>query len=197
MDDQLKKDIELEVRRVLATQEVERRQSIIAELNSHRNYLQSQIKWLGGIVTAIFLIIIGAVYFFTGRSYDDIKDKIGQEVESKVIEFRIVDVYEQKLNTRFNAIVTGDKITKRITDAVSPVVDKIIKTKVEGIVIKQVHKEVTEIGGEGLKKLLERPYVTKADLKKELEEFKKNIQVILIREPLTPISGPQVQFRMK
>lgn len=70
-----KEQIELEVRRLLAE-----------EIETHRNFLQSQFKnmtWGLGILFAVGAAIF--VYLF-GKSVDDSTQKLVSTVDSKVIE---------------------------------------------------------------------------------------------------------------
>ena len=97
MDEKSKESIELEVRRFLATHEPENRKLIVEELNSHRSYLQTQLRNIGWVITAIFAIVVAAAAFLFGKTSDEIVKKIDRVVESKVIEYRIVDIYKQKL----------------------------------------------------------------------------------------------------
>ena len=78
MEEDIKNEIELQVRQILAK-----------EVESHRLFLEKQAQWIirGGGLLAI--VAIALFTFFYGRSWGDLVDKMSLDIDSKVIEYRL------------------------------------------------------------------------------------------------------------
>jgi hypothetical protein len=102
-----KEELELEVRRILAN-----------EVEGHRNFLQSQFRnltWGLGILFTVASIIF---VFIFGKSIDESKATLISTIDSKVVDYRIVESFKDKLNEFINIAVEGavddDNTTKKI-----------------------------------------------------------------------------------
>jgi hypothetical protein len=88
--------IELKVRRILAS-----------EIEQHRSFLQSQFKFLTwgiGVLLASGAIIFS--YLF-GKSIDDSKEQLVSTIDSKVVDYRIVESFKERLEQFIEIAVTG------------------------------------------------------------------------------------------
>ena len=118
--------VETEVRRVLSQGELEVRKNIADEIASYRNFLQSQfrtITWGVGILFAVAGIVF---VFLFGKSYESANSQIVQEVDSKVIEYRIVEAYKERLEAQVSIILESDKTKSSIEQSVENSVSSVV-----------------------------------------------------------------------
>ena len=109
MDPQDKDAIELEVHRVLATQEIELRKLWSAEATGFREFLQRQFRYITLGVSTFALAGAGLFAWFFSDSAESVKNhfsdsiKSAQEqliatVDEKIIDYRIMDVFQKRFN---------------------------------------------------------------------------------------------------
>lgn len=105
-NEDFEKRVELEVRRVLSESEAERGKIILETLNSQRDFMIGNTKW---VVTGFFglIVLFGAVGTFL----------FGTQVDSKVIEYFV----NPKIATAIDARIlsSGDEVARRKIDEVT------------------------------------------------------------------------------
>ncbi len=128
MEDQEK--LELEVRRVLAS-----------EVEGYRNHLQSQFRiltWGIGIILTIGALLL---YFFLGNTFKDSKEQLIRNIDSKMIDYRIVENFKKRLEGVIEVTLDNEN-SKKIIDSK---VDKSAKEAIDRKIL-----EVERIIREGL-----------------------------------------------
>lgn len=126
-------DVELQVRRILAE-----------EVEQHRNFLQSQFKYL---TWGIGVLLASGALIFTflfGKSIDDSKDQLISTIDSKVVEYRIVQSFKNSLEEHIkiavmNAAESQDTITK-IDDIIGQTTDQYVK-----VVSDRIEKQLRDL----------------------------------------------------
>lgn len=87
--------------------ELKVRQILSAEVENHRTFLQSQFKYLTwglGILLAFGAIVF--TYLF-GKSIDESKEQLITTIDSKLVEYRIVDSFKRALEQHIQIAVTN------------------------------------------------------------------------------------------
>ena len=100
-----KEKLELEVRRILAS-----------EVEGYRSHLQSQFRTLTWGVGILFTIGAILLYFFLGDKLDESKAQLVRTVDSKMIDYRIVDSFKNRLEEVIQ-ITLRNEDTRNIIDA--------------------------------------------------------------------------------
>lgn len=132
--------IELEVRRLLA-----------AEVESHRTYLQSQFKNLTWGVAILFTVAAAIVTFFFGKSFNESKEQLISTVDSKVIEYRLVESFKDKLDeyvltsveNKLDEASTQQKIDGLVESATSSAVNS-VQSELERTLIEAVTSKISQ-----------------------------------------------------
>lgn len=144
MDDTAKREIELEVRRLLDQQEDDLRRTMLREVEQHRAYMQTIVRIVAG-VSAVLIATAGGTfaYFFGSR--------LSNVVDEKVVEYKIVDQYKLKLDARLDEIVNGDEISTRILGEVRQVanteIPKRITQEVTSVILQELREVQNDDGG--------------------------------------------------
>ncbi len=92
--------------------------------------------------------------FLFGDSLKMSKEELIQQVDQKVIEYRIVEAYKSRLQDQFDLIVQGEAIAQKIETAVKQVADRELSERVGPLIAEQVAKQTKKIGGAELEQLL-------------------------------------------
>lgn len=113
-------ELELKVRRILS-----------AEVEQHRSFLQTQFKYLTwgiGVIIAAGAIIF--TYLF-GKSIDESKEQLVSTIDSKVVDYRIVESFQNRLQEFIEIAVQNaveaDSTQKKIDAVVDASTDKYIR----------------------------------------------------------------------
>lgn len=96
--------LELEVRRILAS-----------EVEGYRNHLQFQFRtltWGVGIILTIGAILL---YFFLGSEFKESKEQLVRTVDSKMIDYRIVETFTSRLEEVIDITLSNER-TRKIVD---------------------------------------------------------------------------------
>lgn len=150
----LESKIELEVRRILAAEELQVRKAISNDLREFSGLLQAQFRTLTWGLGVLFLAGGGIVTFLFGKSYAASQERIVREVDQKVIEYRIVESYRKILEDQINTIVQGEEVAAQIDAAVRYAASLQIQTGVAEIVGEKVAEELKDLKTEELDTLL-------------------------------------------
>ena len=95
-------ELELEVRRLLSS-----------EVQEHREFLQSQIKyvsWGAGILLTLTIALLG--YYF-GKSLPETKAQLLAAIDAKVIDYRILQTVEREIRSAQNS--TAEQLLERVS----------------------------------------------------------------------------------
>lgn len=134
MEDQEK--LELEVRRILAS-----------EVEGYRNHLQSQFRTLTWGVG--LLLTVGAVllYFFLGSKFNDSTEQLIRTVDRKMIDYRIVENFRDRLNEEIELMLKNEKTQKiidgKVDESAKAAIDRKI-SEVERIIQEEVPQDIIE-----------------------------------------------------
>jgi hypothetical protein len=115
------KEIELAVRKMVAQ-----------EIGGHRQFLQTQFKHMTWGIGIIFASAAIAFTFILGKSITESKDKLVQEVDSKVVEYRINESLKRRVS-EFVSIavenaVNSPEIRQQINSLVGTQTDDFVKS---------------------------------------------------------------------
>lgn len=112
--------------------ELKVRQILSAEVENHRNFLQSQFKYLTwglGVLLASGTIVF--TYLF-GKSIDESKEQLVTTIDSKVVEYRIVDSFKKALEQHIQIAVTNavedEKTIQKVDDLVGQTANKYVNS---------------------------------------------------------------------
>jgi hypothetical protein len=147
-----KEELELEVRRILAS-----------EVEGHRTFLQAQFRnltWAIGILFTVGAIIFT---FLFGKSIDESKDQLISTIDAKVVDYRIVESFKKKLEEYINIAVdkavvddaTKKKIDTQISESTKSAVAK-VETDIEDKLISTVTQEVSRSQSLNAQQLIEK-----------------------------------------
>lgn len=140
------------------------RRAISEEVGKHREFLQSQFKFMTWGIGTIF--VAGAIVFnfVIGQSIKDSEEKLTREVDSKVVEYRIVDKFKDKLNEHIQIAVAkavdNEETQKHI--------GSILNTSVKQLVDQQERQLQDRIGNLVQSKIQELPSLDSAALLKKV-----------------------------
>ena len=156
MDKEMKELVELEVRRLLSEGELEIRKNIAEEISGHRAFLQGQFKTITWGIGILFAAA-GAIFIFLfGKSYESSREQLIQEVDSKVIEYRIVDLYKDRLEAQVELIVDGEETRSKIEENIKNAVSVYVTENVDSIVEERVTDKLGELDAETIHETLSR-----------------------------------------
>ncbi len=147
-----KEELELEVRRILAS-----------EVEGHRTFLQSQFRnltWGVGILFTVGAIIFT---FLLGKSIAESKATLVSTIDTKVVDYRIVESFKNRLEEFINIAVekaviddkTKLKIATEIDSTTKEAVAK-VEADVEDKLIKTVTNQVSKTTNLNTLQLLEK-----------------------------------------
>ncbi len=143
-----KEELELEVRRILAS-----------EVEGHRSFLQSQFRnltWGIGILFTVGAIIFS---FLFGRSIDESREHLISTIDTKVVDYRIVESFKKKLEEFISIAVeraideekTKEKIavyiaaaTKKAVEQAKKEAEDSLKESIEDTLTKTVKEEISQ-----------------------------------------------------
>lgn len=134
LDDREK--LELEVRRILAS-----------EVEGYRKYLQSQFRTLTWGVGTLFTVGAILLYFFLGNKFDDSKEQLISTVDSKMIDYRIVEAFRRRLNEVIEITLNNKETMKVIDEKVDESAKAAIDRKiyeVQSIIQKELPQDIIE-----------------------------------------------------
>ena len=165
MDEKLKNDVELEVRRVLSE-----------EMQQHRDFLQTQFKNITWGVGVVFIVAVSAFFFLFGRSLEKTEEKIIREVDQKVIEYRIVEAYKKRLEAQINTFVEGEVFTQRIDSKVSKIAETQVNDNISDELNKIVTRELKILSGKDFDTILSKAIAaSEKRYAKQLEQLRQSI----------------------
>ena len=148
--------LELFVRRFLSKEELEVRRFIADELTKHREYLQAQFRNITIGVGTLFTLGGLIFAFLVGQNFESAERQIIQQVDQKVIEYRILDNYKKRLSEQLKIIAQSDQISSIINEAVRNSVNDQLDEKVVSLVSQQIEKQLSSIQDESLEDLIAR-----------------------------------------
>lgn len=118
--------LELKVRRILAS-----------EVEQHRNFLQTQFKYLTWTIGV--LLTAGAIIFsyLFGKSIDESKEQLVSTIDSKVVDYRIVESFKDRLEEfigiAVNNAVDAESTKQKVDELVNQKATKYVLEAEEGI----------------------------------------------------------------
>jgi hypothetical protein len=107
MDDNLKQEVELQVRKLFSE-----------DAAKHREYLQNQLtqlKWTAGIIGAV---LATAIVYFAGKSYSDLQKITETQVTSQIIDASIVGKIKDRVTVSIDQAISSKETKDRIASAV-------------------------------------------------------------------------------
>ena len=153
MDPKDKDAIELEVRRVLATQEIELRKLWSAEAAGFREFLQRQFRYITIGVSTFALVGSGLfVWFFS--------DNVKHSIDAKIVEYRIVDSLRNKVAEYVQIAAGSDQTRAQITEVVRKEATDIVNQLANEEIKKQVGIELKKVEGLDVDLLIQRATIS-------------------------------------
>lgn len=161
MDPQDKDAIELEVRRVLATQEIELRKLWSTEATGFREFLQRQFRYITLGVSTLALVGAGLFVWFFSDSVKSAQEQLIVTVDEKIMDYRILESFQKKLDHLAVIAAGNDQTRKQITKVVereaTDIVNKLANEEIE----KQVDRALREVEGLDVDSLLSRAAIAR------------------------------------
>ena len=100
--------IELEVRRVLAAEEVKLRTILTDEATSYREFLQRQFNQVTIGITALAAVGAGLFVWFFSDSVSKTQEQLEATVDAKIIDYRIVESFRARVDEIVQITATSD-----------------------------------------------------------------------------------------
>jgi hypothetical protein len=113
MNDELKNQVELEVRRLFGE-----------DAGKHREFLDAQLSTLKTTITWVAVIGGGLLIFFLGKTYSDVEGTVKSAVEQRMLDYKVDEQVKARLEARAETIISS------ASEKILEVVDKEIKGKV-------------------------------------------------------------------
>ncbi len=156
MDDEQRKEVELQVRRYLASEAGSHREFVEKQTHVHNDFLDRQFKrviWgigvLGATATAIFI-------WYMGKSLDGAEKRLGIEVDRKVLEYSVDEGLRKHVNNLTEGIVTGEDFARRIDSIILERSSKLVPEEVDRAVADQLSEQVAILEKENIEQLVAR-----------------------------------------
>ncbi|PSB04560.1 hypothetical protein C7B76_32060 [filamentous cyanobacterium CCP2] len=158
MADELSNDekIELGVRRVLSEREVDDRNSIIEELEKHRNYLQSQFRTFTLGLSALAIVGSSLFVFFFSKSFRSLEDDITAQIDTKVIEYKIIESLRSNLEQQLSVVAESDTIKERIKVVADRVLTSQVDSTIVPLITRLIDSQISDLNQANLSSLLDR-----------------------------------------
>ncbi|WP_416064595.1 phage tail protein [Rhizobium sp. ZK1] len=152
LPDDLRKEVEAEVRRILGAEDVGLRRVWAEEAKNYREFLQSQFRWITIGVSSLAAVGVALfVWFFSdsvnqtqtqiSRVLADAKDSMLMTIDSKVIDYRIL----QDLKSRVESMVEieiGNQAEKATVEIIEPKITQIATESVDQAASKAINRAV-------------------------------------------------------
>ena len=117
---------------------------------------QNQFRTLTWGIGVLF-VVAGTIFIFLfGKSFDSAKDQIIQEVDSKVIEYRIVQTYKSRLEDQVQLIIDSGFTQSKIENNVKNSVSEFVEKNIGEIIEEKVSAQLGDIEKESFQKILQR-----------------------------------------
>ena len=124
MDESQRREVELEVRRLLSQ-----------ELTAHREALQRQTAWVTGGIGVLATIAASLFVYFIGDTKEDLRGEIARQVDAAAIAYRLDELMKSKLEEKVSLAATSEAVKEQIAQDVQATADKIVP-KVVGASVK-------------------------------------------------------------
>jgi hypothetical protein len=141
MDQEILEKIELAVARALSKQEnallqqgLALRSQITEELGGTREYLQVLFKYATWAASVLFLAGGLAFSFLFADSMSAIRQDIASQVTQKMIDYRIMESYKERLGDQLDLALAEPEVVDRIELAVREEVDSQLAKKLDSII---------------------------------------------------------------
>ena len=135
MDDETRTAVEVEVRRVMQSQDQTLTNAISHLSESYNNaaascreHLQRQFRYLTIGVSVVLTTIGGAFVFYTGKNIDESKELRQATIDQKVVEYRIVDNLKHRLDDQVVMAKKNKMGEKEVEDLISKKVNETTET---------------------------------------------------------------------
>ena len=167
LSDDAKEAVQNEVRRIL-------QQELMQEVRDHRTFLGKLSERTIKAISIVFAVVIAAFFFYLGRTVNEAKSAIFNQIDSKIIDYRIVEVNRKKTNEFAEVAVTNSKI--RIDGELNTKLDSVMK-----VINNEVSKAITVEMLSAIQKEIEKiDQMDVDDLTYRLERINENINGINI-----------------
>ena len=156
MDSQDRDAIELEVRRVLATQEIELRKLWSAEAAGFREFLQRQFRYITFGVSAFALVGAGLFVWFFSDSVERTQKQLEATVDAKVIEYRIVESLKNRVSQFVEIAASNEKTRQKIHEEIKNIATIIVDDIAEDKIREKVGLELKKVEGLNVESLIQQ-----------------------------------------
>ena len=132
MQEQDKNEVELHIRRILAQ-----------EAGEYREFLQRQFRFITWSIGVLLVVGGGLTTYFLGDSYQSTKEKMINEIDAKVMEYRIVDAQKKKID-----FLLKNAVAKELKEpSTTKTINALIGSESKKIVIEEIlEKTALSIG---------------------------------------------------
>lgn len=148
--------IELEVRRVLAEEEIKLRTILADEATSYREFLQRQFKQVTIGITSLAAVGAGLFVWFFSDSVSKTQEQLEATVDAKIIDYRIVDSFRDRVNEIVKITATSDQTSQLISTEVRSQATLVVTSIADEIIRSAVGEELAKVEGLDLDALLQR-----------------------------------------
>lgn len=156
MDPQDRDAIELEVRRVLATQEIELRKLWSEEAIGFREFLQRQFRYITFGVSTFALVGAALFVWFFSDSVERTHKQLEATIDAKIIEYRIVESLKEKVDQFVEIAAGSDKTSELIAEEVKKSATVIVNDLAKDQIREQVGLELEKVEGLNVESLIQQ-----------------------------------------
>lgn len=145
LSDDEQKMIELEVRRLISTEEMQLRNMYGEEAKRYREFLQRQFSQIVLGVSVLAVVGAGLFVWFFSDSVDRIRSSLETSIDRSVIDYRIVDTFRDQASELIRIEIESDSTTDLIVaeiqaqsrsvanDLVGDSIDRVIQSRIEDL----------------------------------------------------------------
>lgn len=148
--------IELEVRRILSSEEVKIRQTLSNEAAGYRDFLQKQFKQVTVGITALAAVGVGLFVWFFSDSVSKTQSQLEATIDAKIIDYRIVESFRERVNEIVQIAANSDRTSDIISDQVNEQANIVVNEIADQVIRDAVQSELAKVEGLDVDALLQR-----------------------------------------
>lgn len=122
----------------------------LAEIRAQRESLESQFKLWVGLLLAIAGILGASFTYLYGNSLERVQDTLEREVETAVVEYRLVEAYQRRLEQRFQIAAESSEVSQQIADEV----ERRVKAEMGSLIATELNLALKDRTGSSLEAIV-------------------------------------------
>ncbi len=171
ISEEAKQAIQNETRKLL-------HEELLKEVHEHRIFLRSLSQWTISAISLVFAVVIAAFFFYLGKTVNETKEEIRSQIDTKLIDYRIVEVNQEKTDEFAKIAIANSKskIDAELSIQLNSLIDALNDTLsilIKSEVTKNLNDKMLTVFREEIKK------IDKSDLTASISKSLKTIETDL------------------